>query len=244
MKDVTICPFAESLAGMVGRALRGAAAALVAAACALVLVGWDLRQPSPGLQQVELASRGKLWKQARSRRIFSQQQQMLNQGGSGGTSDITYTGEETWPQYLPGADDEGGSSWIVGEHREPLWSQAQTYSCGDDTPCPIGQADKGHLFQRDDNPYVDKREVFDAYGQHYAQIRNEYPWDPAVYPQVRDGFAVDSADLRMHRCQADYVVRRCFTYKMRTETASTVRTEKSTPTASRLAGSLGWLSLP
>ncbi|EKX38249.1 hypothetical protein GUITHDRAFT_115591 [Guillardia theta CCMP2712] len=46
-----------------------------------------------------------------------------------------------------------------------MWSQAQTYACGTDKPCPIGKADQGHFFQRNVNPWVDKREVFDAYGK-------------------------------------------------------------------------------
>jgi hypothetical protein len=50
-------------------------------------------------------------------------------------------------------------------HREPMWTQAQTGACNNGEPCPLGQADQGHFFQRDDNPWVDNREVFDAYGQ-------------------------------------------------------------------------------
>ena len=37
------------------------------------------------------------------------------------------------------------------------------------TPCPIGRADQGHFFQRDEDPWVDKRQVFDAYGQVCAR---------------------------------------------------------------------------
>ncbi len=89
---------------------------------------------------------------------------------------------ESWPRSLPGAEG-GGTSWIAGRHvmpaavhtqhrmircgwcvpsgmhREPMWTQAATGACGDDEPCPLGRADQGHFFQRDDNPWVDKREV-------------------------------------------------------------------------------------
>ena len=61
-------------------------------------------------------------------------------------------------------------------HREPMWSQAQTGACGTTTPCPLGKADQGHFFERGQNPYVDKREVFDPYGQAYKHIQFEYPW--------------------------------------------------------------------
>ena len=46
---------------------------------------------------------------------------------------------ENWPSSLPGADGDD-TSWIVGMHREPLWSQAQTGACGTTTPCPLGKA--------------------------------------------------------------------------------------------------------
>jgi hypothetical protein len=89
---------------------------------------------------------------------------------------------ESWPRSLPGAEG-GGTSWIAGRHvlpadvhtqprmitcgccvstgmhREPMWTQAATGACGNDEPCPLGRADQGHFFQRDDNPWVDKREV-------------------------------------------------------------------------------------
>ena len=90
--------------------------------------------------------------------------------------------EDAWPSSLPGAEGSG-TSWIAGMHREPMWSQAATGACGSGDACPEGQADRGHFFQRDENPWVDKREVFDAYGQQYAHIRDEYPWDPAEDPQ-------------------------------------------------------------
>lgn len=57
-----------------------------------------------------------------------------------------------------------------------MWSQAQTGACGTTTPCPLGKADQGHFFERGQNPYVDKREVFDPYGQTYKRIQFEYPW--------------------------------------------------------------------
>jgi hypothetical protein len=68
-------------------------------------------------------------------------------------------------------------------HREPFWSQEQTYSCGDTTPCPLGFGDQGHFFQEGSNPYVDKRMVFDPYPQEEHRARREFPWDPAAYPQ-------------------------------------------------------------
>jgi hypothetical protein len=55
--------------------------------------------------------------------------------------------------------DAGGpdaTSWVVGEHRLPQWSDSMTYACGTTTPCRMGDADRGHYFQRDTNPYVDK----------------------------------------------------------------------------------------
>jgi hypothetical protein len=42
---------------------------------------------------------------------------------------------------------------------------------------------QGHFFQRDDNPWVDKREVFDAEDANDPHIAFEYPWDPAADPQ-------------------------------------------------------------
>ena len=90
--------------------------------------------------------------------------------------------EDAWPSSLPGAEGSG-TSWIAGMHREPMWSQAATGACGSEDECPEGQADRGHFFERDENPWVDKRVVFDAYGQQYEHIRDEYPWDPAEDPQ-------------------------------------------------------------
>lgn len=76
------------------------------------------------------------------------------------STDVTDVGEDTMPQFVAGGDDDsGGTSWIVGMHRQPMWTQAQTHSCGDSWPCAIGEADKGHFFQRGTNPFSDKREV-------------------------------------------------------------------------------------
>jgi hypothetical protein len=68
-----------------------------------------------------------------------------------------------WPTELPGAEG-GGPSWIVGMHREPLWSDA-AQGCSPFSYCDKGVADRGHKFQRTVNPYVDKRRTFDPYAQ-------------------------------------------------------------------------------
>lgn len=75
-------------------------------------------------------------------------------------TDISDLGEANFPKYVAGGDDNtGGTSWIAGAHREPMWSMSQTNSCGDTWPCVLGKADQGHFFQREENPYVDKRMV-------------------------------------------------------------------------------------
>ena len=92
-----------------------------------------------------------------------------------------------WPHDLPGATGDD-SSWIVGMHREPLWTDSMTRACGLTDPCPTGRADRGHGMQMDRNPFDDKRRTFDpyAYGDAYADAetrkgtpgRMSYPWDP------------------------------------------------------------------
>ena len=80
--------------------------------------------------------------------LFSHHLDRLGRVSLDGTTDITSMGEERFPTEVSGQVEDGGTSWIVGEHREPMWSQAQTYACGTDKPCPIGKADQGHFFQR------------------------------------------------------------------------------------------------
>jgi hypothetical protein len=92
-----------------------------------------------------------------------------------------------WPHDLPGATGDD-SSWIVGMHREPLWTDSMTRACGLTDPCPTGRADRGHGMQMDRNPFDDKRRTFDpyAYGDPYADSetrkatpgRIDFPWDP------------------------------------------------------------------
>ena len=80
------------------------------------------------------------------------------------------SGDSDWPTDLRGADGDD-TSWIVGMHREPLWSDAQTYASGGLTvPAPKGRADHGHGFQRTTNPFSDKRRTFDPYAQVQLSI--------------------------------------------------------------------------
>jgi hypothetical protein len=105
-----------------------------------------------------------------------------------------------------------------------MWTQAATGACGDDEPCPLGRADQGHFFQRDDNPWVDKREVlplvakslhvctpslltnghpqvFDAEDADYPKIAYEFPWDPTEDPQkfhiIKSYHRVDCEDGKL-----------------------------------------------
>eukprot|EP00291_Cryptomonas_curvata_P016821 CAMPEP_0172165796 /NCGR_PEP_ID=MMETSP1050-20130122/8615_1 /TAXON_ID=233186 /ORGANISM="Cryptomonas curvata, Strain CCAP979/52" /LENGTH=152 /DNA_ID=CAMNT_0012836315 /DNA_START=100 /DNA_END=554 /DNA_ORIENTATION=+ len=79
-----------------------------------------------------------------------------------------------------GADD--GPSWIVGDHRKPMWSQSQTFSLDDGLEpynslyrrLTLRKLDRGHFFQEDTNPSVDKRMVFDP------RTPDDFPWDPSV----------------------------------------------------------------
>jgi hypothetical protein len=110
-------------------------------------------------------------------------QQLAAPEGVPGTGDIATIGSADWPSELPGAYGDD-TSWIVGEHREPLWSDSQTGSCGLTTPCPKGRADSGHGFQRTTNPFADKRRTFDPYAQETAEGRSSYPWDPSRDPKA------------------------------------------------------------
>ena len=87
-----------------------------------------------------------------------------------------------WPTELPGADGDG-PSWIVGMHREPLWSDS-AQGCSPFEYCDKGVADRGHRFQRTANPYQDKRRTFDPYAQATERGRTAYPWDPTKDPQA------------------------------------------------------------
>eukprot|EP00286_Rhodomonas_abbreviata_P024028 CAMPEP_0181302812 /NCGR_PEP_ID=MMETSP1101-20121128/8203_1 /TAXON_ID=46948 /ORGANISM="Rhodomonas abbreviata, Strain Caron Lab Isolate" /LENGTH=1036 /DNA_ID=CAMNT_0023408301 /DNA_START=10 /DNA_END=3120 /DNA_ORIENTATION=+ len=95
-------------------------------------------------------------------------------------SDIT--GYPDWPKDLPGAYGDD-TSWIVGEHREPLWSDSMTNGCGLTTPCEKGRADRGHAFQTTYNAFNDKRRTFDPYAQATEEGRANYPWDPSKDPK-------------------------------------------------------------
>jgi hypothetical protein len=100
------------------------------------------------------------------------------------TEDIADVSDDaSWPRDLPGAMGDD-TSWVVGMHREPLWSDSQTGACGTTIPCEKGQADRGHDFQRNTNPWVDKRRTFDPYAQATEEGRANYPWDPTRDPQV------------------------------------------------------------
>jgi hypothetical protein len=110
-------------------------------------------------------------------------QQLAAPEGVPGTSEIATIGSADWPSELPGAYGDD-TSWIVGEHREPLWSDSQTGTCGLTTPCPKGRADSGHGFQRTTNPFADKRRTFDPYAQETAEGRSSYPWDPSRDPKA------------------------------------------------------------
>ena len=92
-------------------------------------------------------------------------------------------GGADWPKDLPGAEG-GGPSWIVGMHREPLWSDSYQ-GCSPFEYCDKGQGDRGHKHQKTVNPYVDKRRTFDPYAQAKKEGREDYPWDPTKDPQVR-----------------------------------------------------------
>ena len=87
-----------------------------------------------------------------------------------------------WPTDLPGASGSG-PSWIVGMHREPLWSDS-AQGCSPFEYCDKGLADRGHKFQRTANPYQDKRRTFDPYAQATEEGRKAYPWDPTKDPQA------------------------------------------------------------
>eukprot|EP00960_Hanusia_phi_P004031 118346-Hanusia_phi.AAC.1 len=92
------------------------------------------------------------------------------------------SGQPDWPSDLPGAMGDD-TSWIVGMHREPFWSDSMTHSCGLTTPCEKGRADRGHGFQKATNPWVDKRRTFDPYAQSSETGRKNYPWDPSKDPK-------------------------------------------------------------
>jgi len=115
-----------------------------------------------------------------------------------------------WPRDLAGASGDD-TSWVVGMHREPLWTDSMTHACGLTEPCPTGRADHGHGMQMDTNPYVDKRRTFDpyAYGDPYADAatrgltagRNNYPWDPTQDAQFYGSNGADCSDGALkHEC--------------------------------------------
>mmetsp|Transcript_70355 Transcript_70355/g.168525 ORF Transcript_70355/g.168525 Transcript_70355/m.168525 type:complete len:274 (+) Transcript_70355:28-849(+) len=126
-------------------------------------------------------------------------------------SDVTGIGEENRPTHVPGAVSPmpGATSWIVGEHRTPMWSESQTYACGTSKPCAQGKADKSHFFQRDTNPFVDRRRVFDAEAQ--ASVlkpgtgKDVFPWDPTRDPQL-----YPKADGRKVSCEDGVLRNECF----------------------------------
>ena len=89
-------------------------------------------------------------------------------------TDITNTGGSN-------LGDDHGPSWIVGDHRKPMWSQSQTYSIGGLEPyndlyrrLALRKLDRGHFFQQDTNPWQDKRMVLDPTSP------DDFPWDPSV----------------------------------------------------------------
>ena len=103
-------------------------------------------------------------------------------------SDVTDIGSSNLGQ-------DNGPSWIVGDHRQPMWSQSQTYSFDGLEPYNdlygrllLRKLDRGHFFQQDTNPWQDKRMVFDP------NSPNDFPWDPTVQcwdtgnsPEQRNG---------------------------------------------------------
>ena len=114
------------------------------------------------------------------------------------------SGNADWPHELPGAAGDD-TSWIVGMHREPFWSDSMTHACGLTDPCPTGRADRGHRMQTETNPYVDKRRTFNPYAQGDAYQdpeglhdssagRKAYPWDPTRDPQFYGKEGVDCSD--------------------------------------------------
>jgi hypothetical protein len=111
--------------------------------------------------------------------------------------DVSDVGETSFDKYVPDPYGKAGTSWVVGVHREPHWSDSMTYACGTTTPCKMGDADRGHYFQRDTNPFVDKRRVFDREGQldqdNHDTGADSFPWDPTRHPQIFDS-QVDCSD--------------------------------------------------
>ncbi len=95
-------------------------------------------------------------------------------------ADISHPAD--WPTELPGADGDG-PSWIVGMHREPLWSDSMQ-GCSPFEYCDKTEADRGHRMQKTVNPYVDKRRTFDPYAQSTVAGFHSFPWDPTKDPQV------------------------------------------------------------
>jgi len=169
-------------------------------------VGWD--QMAVPLDQLGHASS---WIQ--SARNSAQQpprtlQALAPKEGTEGDEDEEKTyGELTptagWPHDLAGASGED-TSWVVGMHREPLWTDSMTHACGLTDPCPTGRADHGHGMQMDTNPYTDKRRTFDpyAYGDPYvdpatrglSKGRANYPWDPTQDAQFYGTAGADCSD--------------------------------------------------
>ncbi len=112
------------------------------------------------------------------------QQSLAGDDEKPATDDIAdVTGSADWPKNLPGAMGDD-TSWVIGMHREPLWTDSQTGACGTTTPCEKGMADRGHGFQMTTNPWTDKRRTFDPYAQAEEEGRANYPWDPTRDPQV------------------------------------------------------------
>eukprot|EP00802_Teleaulax_amphioxeia_P002202 Tamp_02204.p1 GENE.Tamp_02204~~Tamp_02204.p1 ORF type:complete len:959 (+),score=270.76 Tamp_02204:249-2879(+) len=166
--------------------------------------GWD--QMAVPLNQLGQAVQPR----ARRMRVEPRTLQALEGRAEDGDEEKKY-GELTptagWPRDLAGATGDD-TSWIVGMHREPLWSDSMTRACGLTDPCPTGRADRGHGMQMDTNPYNDKRRTFDpyAYGDPYADAatrevtpgRRDYPWDPTRDAQFygKEGADCSDGDLR------------------------------------------------
>jgi len=171
--------------------------------------GWD--QMAVPLNQLEdnspqEAARGSV--QPRTLQALAPEQGAEGGEEAGGDDEQKVAGEITptagWPRDLMGATGDD-TSWIVGMHREPLWTDSMTHACGLTDPCPSGRADRSHGMQMDTNPYVDKRRTFDpyAYGDPYADPatreetypgRSNYPWDPTQDAQFYGKKGADCSD--------------------------------------------------
>ena len=167
--------------------------------------GWD-QMAVPLNQLVESSQRGaRSSVQPRTLQALAPEE---GAGDEGGDDEKKIAGEITptagWPRDLMGASGDD-TSWIVGMHREPIWTDSMTHACGLTDPCPTGRADHGHGMQMDSNPYVDKRRTFDpyAFGDPYADPatraetypgRSNYPWDPTQDAQFYGKKGADCSD--------------------------------------------------